>query len=164
MAQCQKTTAKEYSKEVEILIETINGVGIITLSEDCAAHTTNAIFLAPETIYTESQIITFNHTNLNTQGHNSLNILNSETSLSKIIKKAKIISENHKTNEKVSNLRINLCIAARLIIFTLILLFMAWMKIQIWGAPIFICFRLFSGLTRRNQDQNQGADDEPNVR
>lgn len=51
-------------KRVEITTETINGTKIIIQTDHCAAHTTNSIFLAPETINTESQIIIFNHTNL----------------------------------------------------------------------------------------------------
>lgn len=101
---------------------------------------------------------------INTQGHNNLNILNGGTYLFEIIKKAKIVSENYKTNEKVSNLNRNLCIAAGLIVFIHILLFLAWKKNSNLGSPIFLCFRLFLGLTGRNQEQNQGVSDDPNVR
>lgn len=75
---------------------------------------------------------------INTQGHNSLNILNGGTPVSEIIKKAKIISENQKTNIKVSNLKRNLYIAAGIIVVILIILFLAWRKIQVWGSPILI--------------------------
>lgn len=41
----------------QIATETINGAGIITLTDDCAAHIANVIFSASETIDTDSQII-----------------------------------------------------------------------------------------------------------